>query len=124
LTAATRLVLDEVLSYLPVIQDESLLKDARLAAAYLAVGLRLLDPDSQPALDPELSTQVQAQITQIMTAQDFQAPVLIPYFAEDFSAFHPAGHYFNEPALEYFRGLTWFQRYLVIDRDRFTIKRP
>jgi hypothetical protein len=55
-----------------------------------------------------------------MTAQGIQAPVLLPYFAEDFSAFHPVGHYFNEPALEnYYRGLTWFQRvgFRLSDRD-------
>ncbi len=120
LTEATRLVLNEVLSYLPVIRDESLLKDARLAAAYLAVGLRLLDPQSQPVLDPEISRQVQLQIDQVMFAQDIQLPVLMPYFAEDFSAFHPVGHYFNDPALEdYYRGLTWFRRigFKLSDRD-------
>ena len=120
LISATRLVLDEVLSYLPVIQNANLLEDARLATAYLAVGLRLLDPESQPALDPELSNQVQAQITQIMTAHDIQPPVLMPYFGEDFSGFHPVGHYFNEPALEnYYRGLTWFRRigFKLSDRD-------
>lgn len=124
LAAATRLTLEEVLSYLPVIQDQYLLKDARLAAAYLAVGLRLLDPAAQPDLDPEIATQVQTQVEQILTAQEIQPLVLMPHLNEDFRVYHPTSQYFNNPESENFmRGLTWFRQieFKLSDSDpRFT----
>lgn len=120
LTAVTAATLDEVLSYLPAIQDPALLKDARLAAAYLAVGLNLLDPEVLPALDPETASQVRAQLDQILAGRGVEALVLQSYFSDDFSAYHPTGHYFSDPALaDYYRGLTWFRRFEfgLSDRD-------
>lgn len=107
--AITQAVLAEVLSYLELAPGGSLEADTHLAAAYLGVGLRLLDP--QAPLDPLIEGPVQDQVEQILAGRGLEGSVLIPGFQDDFSAYRPAGHYAGDPDLQaYFRALTWFGR--------------
>jgi hypothetical protein len=111
LQALTQAVLNEVLSYPPVLQNDNLLDDVELAAAYLAVGLRLLDPQADLGLDPAVELRVQAQLAQIKSGGGVQESSLIPYLRDDFSVYRPTGHYAGDPQLEaYYQALTWFQR--------------
>ncbi|MEW5870444.1 MAG: DUF3160 domain-containing protein [Chloroflexota bacterium] len=111
-------VLDEVLADLPQVQGTDLEADAQLAAAYLAVGLRLLDP--QAALPADLEARIAPQVAQIMSTEGVQASVLIPGFQDDYRAYRPVDHYRSDPQLSaYYRGLTWFQRvdFRLVDPD-------
>ncbi|MBN1146429.1 MAG: DUF3160 domain-containing protein [Anaerolineales bacterium] len=107
--AVTQATLKEVVSYIPLTQGTSLEADTLLAAAYLAVGLRLFDPQAE--VDAALEEQANAQVEQIMAGAGVQYSVLIPSFKDDYSAYKPVGHYTGEADLEsYFRGMTWFGR--------------
>lgn len=107
--ALTQAVLDEVSSYLPLVQGSPIENDTQLAAAYLSVALKLFDP--QASLDPSLEDLVSPQIEQIMAGGARDYSVLIPKFEDDYGAYKPIGHYAGDPALEnYFRGMTWFGR--------------
>lgn len=109
LLALTQATLAEVLSYLPQVQSSAIEEDTRLAAAYLAVGLKLLDPQAQ--VDPQLEPQVSAQLAQIAAGGGVEVSALIPGFKDDYGAYKPVGHYADDPELEaYFRGMTWFGR--------------
>lgn len=109
LLALTQATLTEVLSYLPQVQGSAIEEDTRLAAAYLAVGLKLLDPQTQ--VEPQLEPQVSAQLAQIAAGGGVEVSALIPSFKDDYGAYKPVGHYADDPELEaYFRGMTWFGR--------------
>jgi hypothetical protein len=97
---------DQVMAYFPIVTGSDLEPETRLAAAYLGVGLRLLDPDK--VVDPELGALVDRQVDQIMAARGVEASVLLPDFQDDFSRYRPIGHYETDPQLaSYFRGLNW-----------------
>jgi len=107
--AITQATLDEVLSYQPLLQGTSIEADARLAAAYLSVAVRLFDPGA--SIDPALDDLVTRQIQQVMDAGGRDRSVLFPDFEDDYGAYRPVGHYAGDVALEqYFRGMTWFGR--------------
>jgi len=105
----TRAMLQEISSYTPLVIGTSLEAETRQAAAYLSVGLRLLDP--QAKVDPDLEKQVSAQVNQILAGGGPEKSVLLPNFQDDYSAYRPSGHYLSNAELEnYFRGKTWFER--------------
>ena len=109
LFAITQATLAEVLSYLKLVPGGALEVEARLAAAYLGVGLRLLD--SKAPIDPTIEGPVKDQVDQILAGRGVEDAVLIPSFRDDFSAYRPAGHYAGDSDLEaYFRAMTWFSR--------------
>jgi len=105
----TQATLDEALSYIPQAKGTSIEADTRLAAAYLATGLKLIDPQAE--IDPDLEALVAPQIEQILAGGGQARSVLIPGFEDDYGAYKPVGHYAGRPPLEdYFRGMTWFGR--------------
>ncbi len=109
MNAIVRAVMNETLSYLPLAQGGELEQEILLAAAYLGVGLRLLDP--QAAINPILESAVNAQVAQILEAGGFQESTLIPGYQDDFSAYQPRGRYLSSADLQaYYRGMTWFER--------------
>lgn len=109
LIGITQATLNEVNSYIPLVQGTFLEADTRLAAAYLGVGLKLLDPGA--ALEPDLEGVVKAQVEQIMAGRGLEISALIPNFKDDYSAYKPVGHYAGQADLEaYYRGMTWFGR--------------
>ena len=109
MTAVVRAMMNETLGYLPLAQGGELEQEIHLAAAYLGVGLRLLDP--QAAINPILESEVNAQVAQISEAGGLQESVLIPGYRDDFRAYQPGGRYQDDPNLQaYYRGMTWFER--------------
>lgn len=109
MTAIVRAMMNETLSYLPLAQGGELEAEIHLAAAYLGVGLRLLDP--QATINPILENAVNAQVAQILEAGGFQESTLIPGYRDDFSAYQPQGRYQSSADLQaYYRGMTWFER--------------
>jgi hypothetical protein len=109
LLAVTQATLDQVLTYLPLVRGSDLEAETRLSAAYLAVAVRLLDPQS--ALDPELAAQIQPQVEQVLSARGVEASRLLPGFQDDYRAYRPTGHYAVDPDLQaYFRAMTWLGR--------------
>ena len=112
----TRATLDEVLGYQKSAQQTVIGNDISLSAAYLAVGLKLLDP--QAALDPDLAKRIQPQLDQIKAGRGVEDSVLIPNFRDDYGAYKPVGHYSASPELEaYFQGMTWFERVNFLFQD-------
>jgi hypothetical protein len=100
-------MLDRVHAY-PA-QGTALEDDTRLAAAYLAVALRLFEPSF--ALPKDLEDLIRPQMEQIAAASGRAESALIPNFEDDYGAYRPVGHYAGDPALEaYFRGMTWLGR--------------
>lgn len=109
LLASASAALKETLGYQPLVEDERLAADVGLAAAYLAVGVHLLDPDAP--IDPNLQAVVDAQIAQIDAARGVEDSVLIPGYRDDFRRYQPQGHYAFDPTLSnYWRGRAWFSR--------------
>jgi len=101
--------LQETLSYLPLVKGTSIEGDTRLAVAYLAVALKLLEPDA--GIPPEVEAPVKQQVDQIMAGGGTAPSILIPGFQDDYGAYKPVGHYAGRPRLEaYFRAMTWLGR--------------
>lgn len=99
----------QVLSTLDSSKGTSIEGDTLLAAAYLGVAQKLLDPSAQ--LDPRIEPQVTAQVAQIMAGGGQAPSVLIPGFTDDYGSYKPVSHYAGDPDLEnYFRGMTWLGR--------------
>jgi hypothetical protein len=115
--AITRAVLEEVLSYLPALEATDVEADARDAAAYLSVALKLFDPEA--VIDPAVEGIVSQQIGQIMAEGGREQSALFPGFEDDYGAYRPVGHYAGDPELEqYFRGMTWFGRvHFILNPD-------
>lgn len=112
----TQALFDQTQIYRQAVEDTALEADARLAAAYLAVALKLFDPGFTPPGD--LQPVVDAQAAQIMAAAGRAKSTLLPDFEDDYSAYKPAGHYTTHPDLEtYFRGMTWFGRVAFVLKD-------
>lgn len=107
--ASAAAALDEILSYQALTSDERLAGDVRLAAAYLSVGVRLLDP--QARIDPDLQPEVEAQVAQIDAGRGIENSTLIPGYRDDFRHYQPQGHYAADTTLRnYWRGRAWFSR--------------
>ncbi len=105
----TETTLHKVQSFFPLLAGSELEDDARLAAAYLGVGLRLLDPAA--SLDPELEAMITPQVEQILAGRGREDAALFPGLSENFLLYRPEGHYRGDSSLEaYFRGKTWFER--------------
>ena len=105
----TQAILDEILDYLPLAKGTTMEEDAQLSADFMAVGLKLLDPEAE--IDPQLSGRVATQVEQILAARGVEDSILIPGYRDDFSLYQPTGHYSQDPTLEsYFRAMTWFGR--------------
>jgi hypothetical protein len=114
--AVTRATLDEVLAYQLSAKQTVIGNDIGLSAAYLAVGLKLLDP--QAALEPDLAKRIQPQLDQISAGRGIEDSVLISNFRDDYAAYKPVGHYTASPELEaYFQGMTWFERVNFLFQD-------
>jgi hypothetical protein len=112
----TRATLDEVLTYQKSAQQTVIGNDINLAAAYLAVGLKLLDP--QAVLAGDLAKRIQPQLDQIKAGRGAEDSVLIPNFRDDYAAYKPVGHYTASPEMEaYFQGMTWFERVNFLFQD-------
>jgi hypothetical protein len=108
ITTVTQVTLQEAVSALDQVTGTDLETDAHLAAAYMAVALKLLDP--QAAIDARLEPDVKAQIQQIETG-GHATSVLLPAYSDDFDVYEPAGG--DEASLEnaaLHQGLTWFER--------------
>ncbi|MBI9042970.1 MAG: DUF3160 domain-containing protein [Anaerolineaceae bacterium] len=96
-------------TYMENSRGTSLEDDTILAAAYLAVAIKLFDP--QAGLTPEIETLIDLQLQQIKEGSGFEESKLIPGFKDDYSAYKPVGHYAGDPELEaYFQGMTWLGR--------------
>lgn len=109
MTALTRALLDETRSYARQVAGSPLEADATLAADYLAVALRLFDP--QARFDSATEQRIAPQLAQIDAGAGRSDSALIPGFEDDYGAYKPVGHYDGDPELEsYFRGMTWFGR--------------
>jgi len=109
LQSVVQATLTQVTSYLPLTAGSDLEAETRLAAAYLGVGLRLLDP--QAVLDPELESLVAPQVEQIQAGGGLQEVWLFPGLQQDFQRYQPGGHYLTSPDLAaYFRAKTWLER--------------
>jgi len=109
MVAITEAMLEQVYSYLPLVQGTNLENETKLAAAYLGVALRLFEP--QTTLEPSLYQQTSDQIEQILAGGGVEDSVLIPNLVDDYEAYNPFGHYAGDEALEgYFRAMTWFER--------------
>jgi hypothetical protein len=107
--AVTQATLNQVLTYLPLVRGTDLEAETRQSAAYLAVAVRLLDP--QAALDPELEALVQPQVEQVLAASGVEPSRLFPGFQDDYRAYRPTGHYAVDLDLQaYFRAMTWLER--------------
>ncbi|MBN2550470.1 MAG: DUF3160 domain-containing protein [Anaerolineales bacterium] len=107
--AITRAIYQEVISYYPFARGKNLEDDVQMAAAYLGVALRLFDP--QASLEPDLATNVEAQIEQIQAGRGIENSRLMPNFQDDYTAYQPVGHYAEDENLKtYFQGMTWFSR--------------
>jgi hypothetical protein len=107
--AVTNATLQQVRTY-------QLSNNTGLAAAYLAVALKLFDPQAE--LDPDLENRIQPQLDQIRTGGGPEKSRLIPGFEDDYSAYRPVGHYAGDAALSaYFQGMTWFGRVSLILQD-------
>lgn len=105
----TRAMLDNLLGRWEQVRGTELEQDTRLAAAYLAVALKLFDPQSP--VDARLQGLVDPQVAQILAAQGRSYSSLLPNFEDDYGAYKPVGHYAGDPDLEaYFQGMTWFGR--------------
>jgi hypothetical protein len=118
LTDVIGATLKETLSYLPIVQGGTLEADVRLAAAYLGVALKLLDPAA--VLNEAIDAPVMAQVEQVLAARGPEEARLIPGFQDDFAAYRPAGHYASNPGLAaYFRGLTWLGRVTFPPDERY-----
>ena len=116
MTQITRGTLDEVLAYQKSAKQTAISSEIGLSAAYLAVGLRLFDP--QATLDPTLAKQIQPQLEQISAGRGIEDSTLIPNFSDDYAAYKPVGHYTASPELEaYFQGMTWFERVNFLFQD-------
>ncbi len=116
--AVTRAIYEEIISYFPLVEGTQLEDDTRLAAAYMAVGLKLLDPDAE--IDPSLESLVMLQVEQILAAEGTASSALFPELRDDYSAYIPSGHYAGDRQLEYYyRGMTWFEsiNFQITGRD-------
>ena len=112
----TQAVLDEILSYLPLVEDSPVEEETRLAASYMSVALKLLDPESE--INPLFAENVNEQLDQIMDGAGIAKSNLFPEFQDDYSAYIPTGHYAGDEVLEnYFRAMTWFGRVHFKIRD-------
>lgn len=112
----TSTALDTVSGQISASAGTSLEADARLAQEYLAVALKLFDPEVEmPAI---LSKRIQPQINQVMNAAGREKSALLPDFEDDYGAYKPVGHYAGDPELEnYYRGMTWAGRMAFKFRD-------
>ena len=111
--------LDEVLAYQISAKQTAISNEIGLSSAYLAVGLKLMDP--QATLDPDLAKRIQPQLDQINAGNGIEDSALIPNFQDDYATYKPVGHYTASPELEaYFQGMTWFERvnFLFMDPAR------
>jgi hypothetical protein len=108
LSTLTRAVLDEALQALDLSSGSELENDARSSAAYLAVALKLLDP--QAAIDPRLEPDVTRQVQQIQAAGKGTA-LLLPFYSDDFAVYQPAGRAASSPEGQaLYQALTWYGR--------------
>jgi hypothetical protein len=104
-----RATYDQVGLYVESSQGTPLEEDAVLARNYLAVALKLFQPDLE--LDPLIEDAISAQLAQIKAEAGKGQSTLIPGFEDDYGAYRPVGHYAGNPELEnYFRGMTWLGR--------------
>ncbi len=109
LTEIVQPTFQQVISYIPLVAGSTLEPESRLAAAYLGVGLRLLDP--QAALAPDIEAIVEPQVRQVLAGRGIEEAVLLPGFLEDFRVYNPPPNFANESNLaNYYRGFTWFER--------------
>ena len=109
LTEIVQVTYQQVISYIPLVAGSTLEPESRLAAAYLGVGLRLLDPKA--TLAPEIEAIVGPQVRQVLAGSGIEEAVLFPGFREDFRVYRPPRNIANETDLaNYFRGFTWFER--------------
>jgi len=107
LTDITRATLEEIDRYYPLVKGTALEADTWIAAAYLGVALRLLDPAAK--LPENIVTMVNQQVDQILRAKGVEESLLIPDFMDDYSTYHPVGHYAGESDLEaYYHAMTWY----------------
>jgi hypothetical protein len=100
---------DQVGKYAKQSGGTSVEADTVLARNYLAVAIKLFDP--QIALDPDAETAIAAQLAQISAEAGKDESALLPGFIDDYGSYRPVGHYAGNPQLEaYFRGMTWLGR--------------
>ncbi len=109
MTGLLQATLDRVLGYQKQAVGTTLESDVRLASEYLAVALRLFDP--QASLPPELAKEIKPQVDQVLAAGAKQPSKLMPDFIDDYQAYQPTGHYTTSRELKnYFRGMTWLKQ--------------
>jgi hypothetical protein len=117
MSAVIQAALTQVLAYLQQVKNTPLESDTTLAAAYLAVALKLFDP--QAAIpDASLAARIKPQLDQIKAGAGRDKSILIPNFEDDYGAYKPVGHYAGDPDLEaYFQGMTWLGRVNFLFQD-------
>jgi hypothetical protein len=100
---------DQVGQYQSSSKGTGLDSDTQLARAYLAVSIKLFNPEA--TLDPAMEALIAPQLQQIKAMAGKDNSALIPGFVDDYGAYRPVGHYTASPELEsYFQGMTWFGR--------------
>ncbi len=100
---------NQVDGYYQASAGSSIASDALLAKNYLAVALKLFNPDF--SLPPAVEADIASQLDQISAEAGKDESSLIPGLTDDYSAYRPVGHYTGSPELEaYFQGMTWLGR--------------
>jgi hypothetical protein len=108
ITTLTQATLEETRSALEQLMGTPLEEDARLAATYLSVALKLLDP--QAIIDERLEPDVMRQVKQIHAAGQGTS-VLLPHYSDDFKVYKTTGWAAAAPENEALhQGLTWYGR--------------
>ena len=104
----SRYIYSDLIEICDVLYRESLRREDRLAAAYFAVALSLLQPGFET--DSRVSAGVEAEVERIMAHRGFEESGIFQY-REDYSQYVPRGHYAASDTLQrYFRGMMWLGR--------------
>ncbi len=103
--------------------DPDVAEAARLAATYVAVGLRLLD--MWAAVPDWAEGDLAAELDLINSAAQTVTCPLFKVYLEDYSQYRPRGHYTRSSDLErYFRAMMWHGRMTFALRDDNEQPRP
>ena len=93
----------------------------RLAAAYFAVALKLLDPNAATEVS---DARVEAERRLIEEHAGFEASPLFVY-REDYSQYAPRGHYTRSETLQrYFRAMMWYGRMAFLLKNSDLLPAP
>jgi hypothetical protein len=94
---------------------------ALTAAAFFAVGEKLLDPDA--SVPQEVESAVNAELSKISAASGIDDSVIFQNVKEDYSQYKPRGYYDSSEDLKrYFKAMMWYGR-MGFRQDEETLNR-